>query len=206
MVSKMERSEATRNRLLQHGARLFAQQGYDGTSLESIALAARVNKAMVKYHFKSKQGLYSAVLLASIRKVTSRLAPARDSSMPPRERLSRFITCLMEAFKEAPEFPFIILREEMSGGHRIEDSVLKEFMGFFELDREILTAGMERGDFRRIDPHEVHLSLVGGLGFFLASQPLRQARAGRHQMPDAPEFDSYVHYLTQLFLKGLAIS
>lgn len=203
MVSKKERSEATRNALMQQGARLFARLGYEGTSIESIAAAAKVNKAMIKYHFENKQGLYSAVLLEAIRKAASQLEPARDPSLSPPERLSRFIACLMKAFKDAPEFPFIILREEMSGGHRLEDPVMEEFIRFFELDRDILLAGIENGDFRKVDPHEVHLSIVGSLAFFLASQPLRQAREGDGQLPVSPSFESYVEYVTALFLKGL---
>jgi TetR/AcrR family transcriptional regulator len=206
VVTKHERSEATRTRLLHHGARIFARRGYDGTSLDAIAKAARVNKAMVKYHFGGKQGLYSAILLVSIRKAWARLAPARDSGLPPPERLRRFIACLMDAFGEAPEFPFIVLREEMSGGHRLDPGVMKEFIAFFELDRDILLAGIENKDFRKVDPHETHLTIVGSLAFFLASQPLRRKREGSGQLPASPSSDSYVEHLTALILKGLALS
>ncbi len=204
MVSRKARSEATRKALIQQGSRFFAERGYEGASLDAIAKEAHVNKAMVSYHFGGKQGLYSVVLLESIRKIAMKLEPARDSSLSPPERLRLFIACMVEAITETPEFPFIVLREEMSGGDRIGDDVMKEFAGFYELDRDILQAGMATGEFRKVDSYEAHLSIVGSLAFFMASQPLREARMGRGQMPEKPTFESYGEYVAGVFLQGLA--
>ena len=41
---------------------LFAARGYDGTVVRDIARAAGVNAAMIHYYFKSKEGLYRAIL------------------------------------------------------------------------------------------------------------------------------------------------
>lgn len=206
MTTQVKRSEATRELLVTEAARLFAAHGYEGTSLEMVSRAARVNKAMVSYHFGGKDGLYAAVLISAIRRVAARLDPARDPAMSPPERMRRLIACMADAFAEAPEFPFIVLREEMSGGHRLTPDIVKEFIGFFELDREILLAGIARGDFREVDPHEFHLSLVGGLIFFLASQPFRDTHAGSPRMPGAPRHAAYVRHMTEVFMRGITRS
>lgn len=49
--------EALRHRILGEAARLFAERGYDGTSLQQIAQASGVSKALLLYHFSSKEGL-----------------------------------------------------------------------------------------------------------------------------------------------------
>jgi AcrR family transcriptional regulator len=41
---------------------LFAERGYDGTSVRAIVSKARVNQAAINYHFKGKEGLYLEVL------------------------------------------------------------------------------------------------------------------------------------------------
>jgi AcrR family transcriptional regulator len=53
--------EPARDRLLQAGLRLFAEQGYAKTSIRQIALAAGANVAAVSYYFGNKEGLYRAV-------------------------------------------------------------------------------------------------------------------------------------------------
>jgi AcrR family transcriptional regulator len=44
--------------------RLFAEKGFQGTSVRDIIVKARVNQAAINYHFKSKDGLYLEVLNA----------------------------------------------------------------------------------------------------------------------------------------------
>ncbi|HXD39855.1 MAG TPA: CerR family C-terminal domain-containing protein [Ramlibacter sp.] len=55
--------DVSRERLQQAALRLFAEQGYEKTSIRQIALAARVNVAAVKYYFGDKAGLYRAVFV-----------------------------------------------------------------------------------------------------------------------------------------------
>ena len=54
--------EETRARLIEVGSRLFAQKGYDGVSMRTLAAEAGVNLATVGYHFGGKPGLYQAIL------------------------------------------------------------------------------------------------------------------------------------------------
>jgi len=51
-------SEYTRNNILKAAVALFAERGYDGTSIRAIVSKARVNQAAINYHFKGKEGLY----------------------------------------------------------------------------------------------------------------------------------------------------
>src|SRR5580658_5440109 len=55
-------SEVTRERIMKAAERLFAERGYDGTSIRAIVAKARVNQAAINYHFEGKDGLYREVL------------------------------------------------------------------------------------------------------------------------------------------------
>ena len=55
-------SEVTRDRITKAAERLFAERGYDGTSVRAIVAKARVNQAAINYHFDGKDGLYREVL------------------------------------------------------------------------------------------------------------------------------------------------
>ena len=54
-------SFSTRERILEQAEHVFAEFGYDGTSIRQIAIAAGVPVALLGYHFGSKEGLYRAV-------------------------------------------------------------------------------------------------------------------------------------------------
>ena len=55
-------SDYTRHNIMKAAIALFAERGYDGTSIRAIVSKARVNQAAINYHFKGKEGLYFEVL------------------------------------------------------------------------------------------------------------------------------------------------
>jgi AcrR family transcriptional regulator len=86
-------SELTRERILETAVWLFAERGFEATSIRTLAAKARVNQAAVNYHFKTKDGLYREVLREAIRALTKhQLAHAQETQAMPRERaLSEFV-------------------------------------------------------------------------------------------------------------------
>src|SRR5437763_10558253 len=53
----------TKQRILDSAERLFAQHGFEATSLRNIIADAKVNLAAIHYHFHSKEALLDAVIL-----------------------------------------------------------------------------------------------------------------------------------------------
>ena len=73
--------------------RLFAESGYDGTSIRAIVAKAKVNQAAINYHFDGKDGLYREVLRVAFRALTEhQLEHAEElKSMSREEALSQFV-------------------------------------------------------------------------------------------------------------------
>jgi AcrR family transcriptional regulator len=86
-------SEVTRERIMKAAERLFAESGYDGTSVRAIVAKAKVNQAAINYHFEGKDGLYREVLRGAFRGLTEhQLTHAEElKSMSREEALSQFI-------------------------------------------------------------------------------------------------------------------
>jgi len=61
-VNAVERRPETKEQILQASLELFAQYGYDGTSVRKLADRAGVNVAAISYHFGSKHNLYWAAM------------------------------------------------------------------------------------------------------------------------------------------------
>jgi len=77
---------------LKTAVRLFADHGYQATSIRTIAAKARVNQAAINYHFRSKDRLYREVL-RGVRGLTEhQLSHAQETQAMPREQaLGEFI-------------------------------------------------------------------------------------------------------------------
>src|SRR5512147_1850245 len=82
----------TRGAILAAARCVFARNGVDGTSVREVAEAAKVNNAMIYYHFKDKDDLYRSVLADSF----SVLKAVWDneifrSAAPVRQKIQRYI-------------------------------------------------------------------------------------------------------------------
>jgi AcrR family transcriptional regulator len=62
MDKRADRGRATRDQLVAVATELFAQRGFDGTSIEAVLEAAGVSRGSLYHHFASKEALFEAVL------------------------------------------------------------------------------------------------------------------------------------------------
>src|SRR5512140_84929 len=83
--------EGTRQALLGAATDLFARHGYEGATVEMIARRARVNKAMVSYHFGGKKRLYHAILSETFASASEAVGGIRASQEPAEVRLRHFV-------------------------------------------------------------------------------------------------------------------
>jgi AcrR family transcriptional regulator len=70
--------DGTRERILSAALPLFAEHGYDGASVRTIAGAAGVNVATLAYHFTDKDGLYAACVERLYAELATLPAPSGD--------------------------------------------------------------------------------------------------------------------------------
>ncbi|MFC1547401.1 TetR/AcrR family transcriptional regulator [Candidatus Neomarinimicrobiota bacterium] len=72
--STKEKSELTRQNILEAAEEAFAAKGFDGANMREIALAANVNKFMLYYHFDNKESLFEAVLTGNFSPIFQKIA------------------------------------------------------------------------------------------------------------------------------------
>ena len=109
----------TRDRVLAAAAEEFAARGFDGAKVDRIAARARVNKAMLYYHFRSKTALYQAILLDLFGRVAAAVEAVRARGGPPEAQLRGFIEALAGTAFTQPQFPPMWLREIADGGRHL---------------------------------------------------------------------------------------
>ena len=71
-----------REQLLDVGRALFAERGYEATSIEEIAERAKISKPIVYEHFGGKQGLYAVVVDREVQDLLGRITRALNADHP----------------------------------------------------------------------------------------------------------------------------
>jgi AcrR family transcriptional regulator len=83
------RSVERREQLLAVAASLFADSGYDATTMDQVANAAGVTKPLLYQHFESKHALYEEIVTTAAGVLLDQLAVAASPTLAPRERVAR---------------------------------------------------------------------------------------------------------------------
>ncbi|MDM7855562.1 TetR/AcrR family transcriptional regulator [Cellulomonas alba] len=97
-----------RAQLLDVSRRLFAEKGFEGTSIEEIAARAEVSKPVVYEHFGGKEGIYAVVVDREIQALTGALSGALEGGGHPKVLVERTALALL-SYIEASEDGFRIL-------------------------------------------------------------------------------------------------
>jgi AcrR family transcriptional regulator len=131
-AERLRDAERSRAAILIAAERLFAERGYDGTSLSDIGSAAGLSRATPSYFFGSKAKLYSEVLtnvFGSRQEAAVRaFAPVRawceggGSVELLRQGLVRAASGYMRHLADHPTFVALVMREELDGGERLREA------------------------------------------------------------------------------------
>ncbi len=165
----------SRHAILEAATAEFAARGFAGTGVDRIARAARVNKAMIYYHFRNKAHLYHEIVGDMFTAVRDRTGAVAASRLAPAEKLDGFVEAVAAEARLRPYLAPIMMREMTGGGGHLGPDVLRVMLGIIANLRVILAEGEAAGAFRRVDPAVMHFSLVGPIVMYMASAPVRNA-------------------------------
>ena len=169
-----DRAATSRQRLWAAAAAEFAARGFAGASVDRIARSARLNKAMIYYHFASKAALYREILRDMFAAVAARAADAAASAAEPADKIRAFVEAIAGEAEARPHFPPIWFREIAEEGVHLDPATLAHMTAIVNTLARIVRQGVAAGQFRPVDPLLVHAGIVGPLLLYFASGTLRR--------------------------------
>lgn len=198
------RVASSRDRILIAATAEFATRGFDGTTVDRIAARARLNKAMIYYHFQSKRALYTCVLRDIFTIIADRLAAIAASGADPEDKIDLFVSTFVHEGQQTPHVGPMMLREIAEGGRRLDEETYKVMARVMRAMTEIVVEGRAAGRFTDVDPLLLYLTTVWPAVVYLATASIRNAvsRVARFD-PNRLEPERFIRHLQMLNRRAL---
>lgn len=202
-VQKRDR-DATQLALIEAGEALFSRHGFSGVTLDMLAKKSGVNKALVSYYFGSKEGLYDAVIAAIVSDVVGAVSASLIEGADPVRNFRSYIRALAHAFAARPSFPAILMREYIGGSMQEREGPFRQVLQFYRMTERLYEAGRKKKVFRKLDPHKLHLSIIGPLIHFSLTIEFRARTVARLSSDIGnPNVEEFSRHLESLILDGV---
>ncbi len=163
----------TRQKILDAAGEEFVKFGLAGARVDRIAMKSQVNKAMLYYHFHSKEKLYQAIIDGYLAKIGDFLEETIFEVPDLETLLYKVAEFYSVAVGCRNNFMPIMLREIASGGQRIERALTNIISqkGLAEKLKKLMYDGIKSGKFRKVDIKQSIISFVGMNLFYLMLAP-----------------------------------
>ena len=172
--------EKTKAAILKAALEEFSHEGPTGARTDEIARRAGVNKALLYYYFKDKEGLYAAALEQVFSGLHERvMAVLERADLPPRERLLLYARTHFDYIASAPVYPRLVQREFMRSSGRALSPAASKVMErhgkpLYNRLEKLINEGIASGDFRHVNPMHTVTSIIGTIVFYFISMPAQQ--------------------------------
>ncbi|GAA3337800.1 TetR/AcrR family transcriptional regulator [Amorphoplanes nipponensis] len=167
MDGRTRRREDTRQRLFEAAVELIAEQGFSATTVDDIALRARVAKGTVYYNFASKSVLFEELLRHGIGLLTDEFRAA-VAGLPPREAVAALIRAQLEYIRRYRAFAQLLLSEMWRTNREWQQTLVLLREQAIGVIAETVRAGVDSGDLPPELDVRVASSALFGVGLVVA--------------------------------------
>jgi AcrR family transcriptional regulator len=184
-TSKTAPRENGADALIRAARELLVERGPGYVTLTAVAKRARVNPALVKYHYGSKFELFSATLMHVLDEWAPQFVAIVNEQKPTAERLRARVELLIDLHCKDP-YVYRLMQEQMLLGDASPASQrFREYMTLaLAMNRKLLTEGFARNELRAVSPVHVNMLLLGMAQYFATARGLMEEFAGVRYTPE----------------------
>ena len=157
----------TRQRLYEAAVELIAEQGFSATTVDDIALRAKVAKGTVYYNFASKTALFEELLRHGIGLLTDEFRAA-VAGLPPREAVDALVRAQLEYIRRYRAFAQLLLSEMWRTNREWQQTLVLLREQAIGVIAETVRAGVASGDLPEDLDVRVASSALFGVGLVVA--------------------------------------
>ncbi len=195
---------STREKLLDVAGKLFAEHGYDGTSVRDIIGAANVNLGAITYHFGNKQTLFAESLGQKIEPMLELGKAVENSNASAPEKLDILLRgYAMFVLHKNPSLKMLFV-ESMQGGDRLPQGSLSMLEWRNRLIGDIVRQGIRESIFSKCDADELGMMILGLVTPYVEDLPIMKPKYKHRPVPKR-EVNRIVDVAMDLILNGLRV-
>ncbi len=200
LLSRRRNSAA---QLLDAASRILAERNAIEITLSDVAAAAKLNAALVRYHFANKEGLLLALARRDIGQALAQLKSLIEMPLAPEQKLRIHVFGIVNTYAK---YPYLnrLLHELLRSKNEV---VVRELNAAFikplaAAQEALLRQGVEAGVFREIVPMYFYLAVIGACDqFFCGGKSLNDALG----IPETASGmrEAYAEFVAEMAIKAL---
>ncbi len=151
----------TKTKIMESARKHFIQYGFDGARMQAIADDAKVNKALLHYYFRDKQLLYQEVFEFAMVQLKSGFTIFNDSQLTIQDKFQKFSKFCFQLYQNQTDIMIFLVCEIQRSPDIIPNFVMQG-MNIKETDlSKQIQSGMNLGLIKKVDIHEILITIVG---------------------------------------------
>jgi len=168
---RLTKAERTKVKILQSAEQIFAEHGYEGTTLDAVGEPVDVLGTAVLYHFKNKQVLYQETLKYVFKPLSMRVAADFDGSRPLEEMLTDIGLAMIQYSVERPTSTKLFMREAAAGTPESLTVIGPVFGKTLQNMFDAVGDQKAAAKLAKLDPVFMVATLIGLNGFYFSGFP-----------------------------------
>lgn len=203
-VARNQGKASIRDALLEAASTLMREQDTVEIGILDIASRAEVNHGMIRYYFGSKEGMMLALLDRDVEKRIRQLAALFRLDVTPTERMRIHLEGILDTYYQIPYLNRLIHAMVRDASpervHHIAEELLKPIA---RAQHRIIEAGIESGEFRKVDPKLFYFNTIGSADGLYANRFTLSAVFGGIPAADDALHERYKKQTVETLMAGL---
>ena len=188
-------SSDKRKRILIAAVKVFSEKGFHKAKVEEIAEAADVGKGTVYEYFKSKEEIFVEMLKAGHEIYTKKTLTHLKRATNAQEKLFKTIEIHFKFIEEHQNLARVMFKEH-NEIKNLDEIAHKHRMGKVKFLEEVITEGVEKGEFKTQNPSITAALIFGMIG----------ASSGMFIFaPQAPSIEQIINSMKDVLFNGILV-
>ena len=140
---------------------LFAERGFDGTSIREIAEQAGATKALIYHYYDSKEALYQTLLEDAVSGVVAQIEAIATDGTEPEVQIRAVVQVFIDAYHDAPH-RFQMVQRTIDDHHTIAAVLADRWFSRAHLAlQDIVARGVDQDSLKPLPVQMVPLAVIG---------------------------------------------